>query len=157
MLKDAGVKSELQIQGQVSELRAAAAAIQQEIESARLASIPDRSTTHAVDQLRAQSISLGQRIAVNNEAIQELLQTKDRDTRHLHEIETLSLKFMRSQSARAVLAGVAFHTCPKCTQTLPERPELYCNVCGQTDIDDLKDTQDEALILRSFRTIVATS
>lgn len=151
VLKDAGVESELQIQGRVGELRAGAAAIQQEIEAARLASVPDRSTTHAVDELRAQAINLGQRIAANNNAIQELRLAKDRDTRHLHEIDTLSLKFMRSQSARAVLSGVAFHSCPKCTQTLPERADLCCDVCGQTDIDDLSDSQNESLIRRDIK------
>jgi hypothetical protein len=151
VLKDAGVESELQIQGRVSELRAAAAAIQQEIEVARFASAHDRSTTHAVDRLREQAFSLGQRVAANNNAIQDLLLAKDRDTRHLNEIETLSLKFMRSQSARAVLAGVAFHSCPKCTQTLPDRPDLCCDVCGQSESDDLKDSQDEMLIRRDIK------
>lgn len=151
VLKDAGVESELQIQGRVSELHSAAEAIQQEINTARHAPVHDRSTIHAVDQLREQAFSLGQRITANNKAIQDLLQAKDRDTRHLHEIETLLLKFMRSKSARAVLVGVAFHACPKCTQVLPERPNLCCEVCGQPEVDDLDNSQDETLIRRDIK------
>ncbi len=150
VLKDTGVESEIQIQARVKELSASADLIRDEIESARQAAVPERSTTHAVDQLRAQAIVLGQRIATNHDAMQELLQAKDRDTRHLNEIETLSLKFMRSKSARAVLSGVAFHTCPKCTQVLPDRPDLCCDVCGQSDVD-LTGTNDEALIRRDIK------
>ena len=97
------------------------------------------------------ALSLGREIAENLDAIQELLLAKARDTRHLNEIETLSLKFLRSQSARAVLSGVAFHSCPKCAQQLPQRADECCAVCGQLDVGEAVGSNDEALIRRDIK------
>jgi len=151
VLREVGVETELQIQARVSELRERAAALGREIDTSRAAAVADRTTTHALDQLRLHATALAGRIATNQDAIRELHYAKDRDERHLNEIETLSLKFRRSQSARAVLSGVAFHSCPKCTQVLPDRASECCDVCGQVDTQDVASSDDEALIRRDIK------
>lgn len=151
VLRDVGVESELEIHARVSGLREMADAIHREISQQREASASERTTVHAVDRLRAQAQALSGRISVLNDAISEVLQARDRDTRHLHEIETLSIKFRRSQSARVVLAGVQFHSCPRCAQLLPERPTDHCIVCGQVELDDIPDSTEEALLQRDIK------
>jgi len=151
VLRDVGVESETEIGARVRQLRDAAEAISTEINQQRAAAVSDRTTEHAVDRLKSQAQAIALQMAVLDQAMSELQRAKDRDTRHLHEIETLSLKFRRSQSARAVLAGVQFHSCPRCTQVLPERPDGTCMVCGQTEIDDLPNSGDDALVQRDIK------
>lgn len=151
VLRDVGVESELEIHARVSGLREMADAIFREIRQQREASISERTTVHAVDRLKAQAQALTARISVLDDAISEVLHARDRDTRHLHEIETLSIKFRRSQSARAVLAGVQFHSCPRCVQLLPERSSDNCIVCGQVELDDVPDSTEEALLQRDIK------
>jgi len=43
------------------------------------------------------------------------------------------MKFRRAASARAVLSGVEFELCPRCTQSLPQRLINCCPVCGQEE------------------------
>jgi hypothetical protein len=151
VLRDVGVESELEIHARVSGLRDMADAIFQEIRQQREASISERTTVHAVDRLKAQAQDLTAGISVSDDAISEILSARDRDTRHLHEIETLSIKFRRSQSARAVLTGVQFHSCPRCAQLLPERSTDNCIVCGQVELDDVPDSTEEALLQRDIK------
>jgi hypothetical protein len=151
VLRDVGVESELEIHARVSGLREMADAIFREIRQQREASVSERTTVHAVDRLKAQAQALTARISVLDDAISEVLHARDRDTRHLHEIETLSIKFRRSQSARVVLAGVQFHSCPRCAQLLPERPSDNCIVCGQVELDDIPDSTEEALLQRDIK------
>ena len=87
VLRDVGVESESKTfsRAQVA-LRETADAISGEISQQRAASISDRTTVHALDRLKAQAQALSIRISTVDEAVSELLRTKDRDTRHLHEI-----------------------------------------------------------------------
>lgn len=155
VLKEVGVESEAQIFERVAELRAQSDRLQSEIEAARAAAEAERQTTHAVDQLRDQARSLGQEIARIEDAMVSLHQAQDRDRRHLHEIETSLLKFRRSISAKAVLVGVTFQSCPYCTQRLPERDEGCCRVCGQPDQTETVDPTETLLIERDARTRIA--
>jgi AAA domain len=151
VLRDVGVESEMEIQGRVRELRQAAEQIAADITEQRQLAVGDRTTEHASDRLKIKAQRLSQQITSLDEAIADLLQARDRDSRHLHEIETLSLKFRRSQSARAVLSGVAFHTCPRCTQSLPDRSDDNCYVCGQVEMDNVNDSADDALVQRDIK------
>jgi hypothetical protein len=146
-----GVESALDIQGRVREFRQQAEQIAAEITDQRQLAVGDRTTEHASDRLKIHAQRLSQQITSLDEAISDLLQARDRDTRHLHEIETLSLKFRRSHSARAVLSGVVFHTCPRCTQPLPDRSDDNCYVCGQIEPDDVDDSADDALVQRDIK------
>jgi hypothetical protein len=151
VLRDVGVESEIGIHGRVRELREAAQRISSEIAEQRSVSVADRTTEHATDRLKSQALALSQRLAAADDAITELLRARDGDVRHLNEIETLSLKFRRSQSARAVLAGVRFHSCPRCAQPLPERHEEACVVCGQAERDEIPDSAEDALVQRDVK------
>jgi hypothetical protein len=151
VLRDVGVESELDILGRVREFRELAGKIESEISDQRRKSVGDRTTEHASDRLKSQAQRLSNEIASVDEAISDLMLAKDRDNRHLHEIETLSLKFRRSHSARAILSGVVFHTCPRCTQILPERADDKCYVCGQQELDTVDDSADDALVQRDIK------
>lgn len=151
VLKEVGVESEAQISERMAALRLEADRLQADIEAARDAAENERRTTHAVDQLREQARALGEEIARIEDAMANLRQAQDRDRRHLHEIETLSLKFRRSVSARAVLVGVTFESCPRCAQRLPERGADRCRVCGQADRIDVADPTETALVERDAK------
>lgn len=150
-LKEVGVNSELEISERISALVSEAEQVQSEIEAARHAADTERQTTHAADQLRERARSLGVAIAEIDDAIVSIRESQARDQRHLHEIETLSLKFRRSISARAVLVGVNFQSCPRCAQLLPEREKNCCFVCGQTDQVELIDPTDSARVERDAK------
>lgn len=151
VLKEVGVESEVQIADQIAELQRRADDLQAEIDMARLSAAAKRQTSHAVDQLREQARSLGVEIAQINEALADIRQAQDRERRHLHEIETLSLKYRRSISAKAVLIGVTFEACPRCAQRLPERAQGCCHVCGQADQVEAADPTETAIIERDAK------
>lgn len=155
VLKEVGVESEAQISDRVAVLRAQADRLQDDIDAARQMADAERQTTHAVDQLRDRARSLGQEIARISDAVNDLRQAQDRDRRHLHEIETLSLKFRRSISAKAVLIGVAFESCPRCAQRLPERDAGCCRVCGQADRIEAVDPTETAIVERDAKVRIA--
>ena len=136
-------------------LRAEADRIQSDLDAARRMADAERETRHAVDQLREHARSLGEEVARIEDAIADLRKAQDRDRRHLHEIETLSLKFRRSISAKAVLVGVTFEACPRCAQRLPERSDGCCSVCGQTDQIETADPTEIAIIERDAKARIA--
>lgn len=151
VLKEVGVESETQILQRVSELREQASAFYAQIEAARERSTRDQGTDHAADILRAQAREMGEELGRLDEAIADILEVQERDQRHLHEIETLSLKFRRSVSAKAVLTGVAFESCPRCARDLPERDASCCKVCGQADDVETTDPVELAMIERDAK------
>ena len=89
--------------------------------------------THAVDTLRAKGRLLAEEIESTELAIRELRDISTRDSEHLNEILSLSMKVRRVTSARAVLNGLDFGRCPRCTQILPERSAEECVICGQQE------------------------
>lgn len=143
-LKEIGVDSQIQIAAQISELRAKAESIAQQIEIIRKES-GESQPDHAADNLRREAIVLGDEIASLDEEIRETIISQQKDTRHLHELETLTVKYRRSVSARAVLGGVNFEFCPKCAQKLPHREEFDCVVCGQPEQIDIDDKNTEII------------
>ena len=150
VLKEVGVESESQIVARVASIRERAARIELEIQELKSAA-KSEATEHAVEELRAEARALGDELNRLDSAMADLHQALDRDTRHLHEIETLSLKYKRSVSAKAVLAGVAFTCCPRCAQPLPERARGHCRVCNQLDqVIDVDPTED-AVVERDIK------
>ncbi len=85
---------------------------------------------HAADEARTRARQIGSELADAENAVAELRMQIERDKAHRNELLNLGTRFRRAQSARAVLGGVAFHACPRCAQTLPERPTDQCGVCG---------------------------
>lgn len=149
-LKELGVDSEAEILGQIDALNKRISAIETEIASLHDATNATREV-HAGDNLRARARELGDEIARLDAAIEDVHRIEDRDRRHLHEIETLSLKFRRSVSAKAVLGGVLFESCPRCAQSLPERDPGSCRVCGQTESVEAVDATEGVRIERDAK------
>jgi hypothetical protein len=150
VLKEVGVDSEEALNERVSGLRRKADLLQEEIETARQKT-KAKFTTHALDELRMEARTLDDTLAHIEAAMADLRASLDRDTRHLNEIETLSLKFRRSVSAKAVLSGVAFTSCPRCAQSLPDREPGICGVCGQPDYVIASDPTEEIVIDRDVK------
>ncbi len=63
---------------------------------------------------------------------------------------SLSTRYRRVQSARAVLGGVTFLECPCCSQNLPERADNVCPLCGVPP-DSAQQTVDEETIAADIR------
>jgi AAA domain len=150
VLKEVGVESERALNERVAALRKRADELQKEIETAR-DKTRSKFTSHALDDLRPEAQRLDEEVRRIEAAISDLVASLDRDTRHLNEIETLTLKFKRSASARAVLSGVAFTACPRCAQGLPHRESGCCAVCGQADIIVAPDPSEEVVIDRDVK------
>lgn len=90
---------------------------------------------HAADSLRQRGRLLAGEIASVEDALVSVKETIAEDVRHRNELQLLGLKFKRASTARAVLQGVQFVNCPRCTQPLPPRAEDFCALCGQPELD----------------------
>lgn len=109
------------------------------------------------EALRQRSRDITLEVLATKQQLQDLDLRFGELERHANELTMLSLRFQRTASARAVLSGVQFTQCPRCTQDLPQRSPDLCGVCGQLDeviagsgaLDeqvvnrDLKDRQSE--------------
>jgi hypothetical protein len=133
-LKEVGVSSEQDIEARVNGLEGELREVATTIRNARDAASAD-APAHGTDTLRERARFLSADLASVQESLVAIERAIASDTRHLHEIQTLSLKIRRSIAARAVLEGVAFVSCPRCAQKLPDRPASDCSVCGQDDSD----------------------
>ena len=108
-----------------------------EIDRARVASEMARQqrspAPHAVEQLREQARRLAQeQIALEQASLDIDVRIVELE-RHTNELQMLSVRFQRTATARMVLGGVDFSSCPRCTQTLPKREAGLCLVCGQPE------------------------
>lgn len=88
---------------------------------------------HATDLLKGKARNLGDEIDSLDQALVEVKKRIDQDLRHKNEIAMLSVKVDRMAAARAVLGGVNFCSCPRCSQLLPSREPEQCIVCGQPE------------------------
>ena len=154
-LKAVGVESEEHLQKKIIDFQDRAQKISLQIEIERNASSEDRTTRHAADELREKAKNLGIEIAKTDEAIADLFQIQDRDRRQLNEIETLIIKFQRSLTAKSVLVGVAFESCPRCVQPLQGTREGHCPVCGQPENIQTMDPSEIALVNRDAKIRIA--
>ncbi len=90
--------------------------------------------THAADELRKNAKEIFHEIEAVEQATSEVTTSKNNNERYLNELYTLSTKFQRTGSARAVLSKVDFQSCPSCAQPLPGRESLVCPVCAQPEL-----------------------
>ncbi|UOR00182.1 AAA family ATPase (plasmid) [Hymenobacter sp. 5317J-9] len=142
-LIEADVASEEEIQAKVGVFEAEAADVSQKLTDLRAQHLQ---IPHGTDSLRQKARALTEEMVALEEAEPQILRTIDQDRRHKNEILTLGLKVQRVAAARAVLGGVAFEACPRCTQTLPERPAHDCPVCGQEEPTEGGANLDPAVI-----------
>ncbi|MBW4444287.1 MAG: AAA family ATPase [Plectolyngbya sp. WJT66-NPBG17] len=131
-LTTAEVASEEDIVRRINSLETECRSVKKELQTFR-EQARESITSHGVDVLRNNARVLSYEIDSIEQAIPDIEKTIDNDSRHVHELRMLGLKFQRVTSARAVLSGVEFEACPRCAQSLPERESHCCLVCGQDD------------------------
>jgi hypothetical protein len=127
-LLEADVASEEEILAKIGVFETEASSVAQKLITLRKQHLQ---IPHGTDSLRERARALTQELIALEEAGPQIMRTIDQDRRHKNEILTLGLKVQRVAAARAVLGGVAFEACPRCAQSLPERPAHECPVCGQ--------------------------
>ena len=150
-LKQVGIETELEIQARQKVLGDRDTTLRAEIAALRAQPALEKPTEHAADQLRDMALRLSKGVAELDSAIAELSVRADQDRQHLNELETLSVRFKRSLSAREVLSAVQFNSCPRCAQLLPERSSHICHVCGQQDVLDVADPQETVLVEKDLK------
>lgn len=132
-LEAAGIDDEQSIQKRIEVFESEIEQISIKIDQIRQES--DQQKTHVVEQLRTNARDIANELQAIEAAIQDIDITIKDNERHQNEIINLKFKFKRVSSAKAVLEGLQFDYCPRCTQELPERPNEECSVCGLPDAD----------------------
>ena len=132
-LQAAGVESEEEIQAVIEQIEIESEDIIQKIALIRVEN--DQQKNHVVENLRHQGRDIANELQALERAIQDIESTVKDNERYYNEVLTLKFKFRRVSTAKAVLGGLAFDYCPRCTQKLPQRSEEECSVCGLPDIE----------------------
>ena len=139
-LELADVEDEAQIIARIETLRISAE--DYKITVANLRNEEAKRAGHIVEILRSNGREISLSIEQTEEALDAAARSIQALQRHRNEIQILSVKFQRAAAARAVLNGVTFDNCPRCAQTLPEREDSFCAVCGQSEPEP--ESQSEA-------------
>lgn len=121
-------------------------------QSAKVAREQREPTSHATEELRREARRLAQELIALDQASADISTRIGELERYSNELQMLSIRFRRTATARAVLGGVDFSTCPRCTQTLPDRESLLCRVCGQSEhIAEADGPLDESVVHEDLR------
>lgn len=140
-LVEVGVASVEEVVRQMTTLQDQISEAQKRIADVRGETYPK--DTHEVDRLRNKGREVYEDIAEIEREIEELRLLLTRDERQYNDLLSLRHKFKRDSGARAVLGSVNFTACPRCAQTLPERPESYCIVCGQEERRHIDENEQQ--------------
>jgi hypothetical protein len=130
-LNEAGVDSDIDIGARIHALDAERKQLEISIESLRRNLNAEK--THVTERLTDRARELLSEVQALRDAITSVETMVEQHRRHLNELLSLSTKFQRVTTARAVLNGVEFERCPRCTQPLPSREDAVCVLCGQPD------------------------
>ncbi|QDF96912.1 hypothetical protein CJ010_10410 [Azoarcus sp. DD4] len=127
-----------------------------EIDQARAAAQAARQqrspAPHAAEELRDRARRLAQEQIALEQASSDIDLRVGELERHINELQMLSVRFQRTASARMVLGGVDFSSCPRCTQTLPDHGVGLCAVCGQPEhITNAVGVLDESVVNEDLR------
>lgn len=133
-LIEAGVESDFDIAARLLTLDAERQKLDKSIQELRRELGTAR--THVTDRLTDRARLLVSELQAVRDAILQVKTTIEEHGRHRNELLALGTKFQRVTAARAVLNGVEFQRCPRCTQPLPSREQPYCILCGQPDAAD---------------------
>lgn len=153
VLKEAGFSDPDEIDKRIDELTVQRDNVRKDSSAAREAR---RSTSnHAVDVLRERARALAGELRGLEDIADAIRDREDNITRHLNELKMLSVRYSRTKSARALLAAVDFTECPRCTQTLPQRPENLCAVCGQRDSDHPHEHLSDPVVEADLKSRIA--
>lgn len=133
-LEGEGIGGKKEIEARIFDLQQELATVLKTIASSRKklkSNIP-----HPVDLLRQNARTLASELQSIEDAIFSVKNTIEGDKRHLNELTMLKVKFKRVNSAKNILMGVEFNSCPHCSQSLPPRHPGLCPVCGQDEPDE---------------------
>ncbi len=107
---------------------------------------------HAAEELREHARRLAQEQIALEQASSDIDLRIAELERHTNELQMLSVRFQRTASARMVLGGVDFLSCPRCTHALPTREVGLCAVCGQPEhITDAVGALGETVVNEDLR------
>lgn len=107
---------------------------------------------HAAEELREHARRLAQEQIALEQASSDIDLRIGELERHINELQMLSVRFQRTASARMILGGVDFSSCPRCTQILPPREAGLCAVCGQPEhITDAMGALGETVVNEDLR------
>ena len=140
-LDEAGVSTEPEIAERTQQIERERLAVEQDLE--RIRESKKALQGHLTDTLRARARQIGAELEAVQSAQGEVTATMSEDRRHRNEMLALSTKVRRLDAARAVLNGVEFERCPRCTQPLPTRSPVTCRLCGQAE-DDTTPAAEQA-------------
>jgi len=127
-----------------------------EIDRARAAALAARQqrapVPHAAVELQERARRLAQEQIALQQTAADIDSRIDDLERHINELQMLSVRFQRTATARMLLGGVDFSSCPRCTQTLPIREAGLCAVCGQPEhITDADGALKESVVNEDLR------
>ncbi|GAA5233530.1 hypothetical protein FOZ76_08425 [Verticiella sediminum] len=107
---------------------------------------------HAAEELRGRARLLAQEQIALDQARADIESRIGELERYSNELQMLSVRFQRTASARMVLGGVNFSSCPRCTQALPNRSVGLCIVCGQPEyITEADGALEESVVNEDLR------
>lgn len=129
-LMDAGLDDITAYDAKIESIKADIDQARSASQAARLQRSP---APHAAEELRDRARRLAQEQIALQQASSDIDVRIGELERHTNELQMLSVRFQRTASARMVLGGVDFSSCPRCTQTLPSRDVGLCAVCGQPE------------------------
>lgn len=148
-LMDAGLDD---INAYDAKIESTKAEIDQAREAAQAAREQRSPAPHAAEELRERARRLAQEQIALQQASSDIDLRIGELERHNNELQMLSVRFQRTASARMVLGGVDFSSCPRCTQTLPIREAGSCVVCGQPEhITEAVGPLDESVVNEDLR------
>jgi hypothetical protein len=130
-LQTANVESEEEIQKIIDKIEIESEEIIKKIDLVRKEN--DQQKNHVVEKLRTQGRDIANELQAIETAIQDVESTIKGNERYYNELLNLKFKFRRVSSAKAVLSGLTFEYCPRCTQKLTPHSEEECSVCGLPD------------------------
>lgn len=139
-LESLGVASEDDTTSRIQHIAEQLARVDQDINQVRESGV--QAKTHAGDQLRQRGRDLAAEIESTELAIASIKQVLGDYMRHHGELTTLSVKFRRTTSARAVLNNVEFTRCPRCGQALELVEAEHCRLCGQPEPEPKEGSSD---------------
>ncbi|NCT84092.1 MAG: hypothetical protein GXC94_13150 [Comamonadaceae bacterium] len=148
-LEESGLNDLVDYDAKIERLRADIDRARQAAKAARSArdSVP-----HAVEEIRDHARRLAMEEMALEQARIEIDARRGDLERHVNELDMLSVRYQRTASARMLLGGVAFTSCPRCTQALPVRDPQCCSVCGQQEhIVEAGGALSEAVVKEDLR------
>lgn len=148
-LLDSGFEDAFTIDARIEETKAQIQRARADAKQARESREP---LPHAVDELRARVRDLSYELASTEAATADLADRCEHLATHDNQLKMLAVRYQRTASARSILGGVDFSSCPRCSQALPQRAKELCPVCGQDEhITDGRNALDENVIKADLR------